>query len=421
MVVSSHDNAEFRIEIWDSAFTSQISSTDFKIDGIEPLSTADINGLSLIDLADGTSKIVFDYDTFLNHPQYYTLDIDLSDGTPGKSIVAHRMPYIFGGQHEAVALQDGGFVIFNVLASVPGYQENRSGLSVAFVDAPSPFNDVIAMSEGGTLHALDGNDQITGSGQNDRIFGGEGIDIINGNSGDDLIVLDPEGPSTNTPGSSWLVERAEGGLGNDHIINREGRSVLSGEQGNDRLIGGVDEDVISGGDGNDIIRGRDGDDELSGGAGNDIARGGSGQDEISGGRQNDNLHGGGGDDDLNGDGGRDRLNGGRGDDELNGGLGIDLLIGGLGDDTLTGDLGTDVFLFASSGQTPANGEDPEIDIITDFQIGVDQIRLKNYAQLGSFADLDLVLEGNAATLDLGDRLVLIQSDGELKAVDFDFV
>jgi Ca2+-binding RTX toxin-like protein len=217
---------------------------------------------------------------------------------------------------------------------------------------------VIAMSEGGTLHALDGNDQITGSGQNDRIFGGEGIDIINGNSGDDLIVLDPEGPSTNTPGSSWLVERAEGGLGNDHIINREGRSVLSGEQGNDRLIGGVDEDVISGG---------------------------------------------------------------RGDDELNGGLGIDLLIGGLGDDTLTGDLGTDVFLFASSGQTPANGEDPEIDIITDFQIGVDQIRLKNYAQLGSFADLDLVLEGNAATLDLGDRLVLIQSDGELKAVDFDFV
>lgn len=89
--------------------------------------------------------------------------------------------------------------------------------------------------------------------------------------------------------------------------------------------------VINGGDGNDI---------LSGGDGNDILYGGNG---------NDTLSGYGGDDILYGGNGNDTLEGGRGYDTLTGGNGIDRFV-----------------LYYSGGGC---------DEITDFQLGVDIIRM----------------------------------------------
>ena len=64
--------------------------------------------------------------------------------------------------------------------------------------------------------------------------------------------------------------------------------------------------------------------------------------------------------------GKDTLYGTSGDDFLNGGNGKDILIGGLGEDVLTGGNGKDTFVFAA-----ADGSD----IITDFAVGQDIIRL----------------------------------------------
>ena len=73
------------------------------------------------------------------------------------------------------------------------------------------------------------------------------------------------------------------------------------------------------------------------------------------------------DDEIHGAGGNDTISGGGGADTLVGDAGNDTLVGGLGVDTLTGNEGRDVFRYDS----PAEGGD----VITDFQLGVDQIQV----------------------------------------------
>lgn len=113
--------------------------------------------------------------------------------------------------------------------------------------------------------------------------------------------------------------------------------------------------------GNDVIYGTSVRDELSTGAGFDTVYGGDGNDSILGGLNGDLLYGGSGDDVLRGGNGLDRLFGDVGDDEL---------IGGKGPDTLTGGAGADWFVFNSVLDGTVN-----IDTITDFEAGVDTIRL----------------------------------------------
>lgn len=73
-----------------------------------------------------------------------------------------------------------------------------------------------------------------------------------------------------------------------------------------------------------------------------------------------------GDDTIFGDSGNDWIMGGGGDDRIAGGTGHDVLIGGLGDDMLVGGTGADVFIFT---------EDHRHDVIKDFDITQDVIRL----------------------------------------------
>jgi Ca2+-binding RTX toxin-like protein len=89
------------------------------------------------------------------------------------------------------------------------------------------------------VHALAGNDIVSGSTGNDRLLGDDGNDLISGWSGNDYI---------------------DGGTGND---------ILDGGSGNDLIRGGAGSDILYGGSGNDTLDGGAGADTLMGCAGND--------------------------------------------------------------------------------------------------------------------------------------------------------
>ena len=96
---------------------------------------------------------------------------------------------------------------------------------------------------------------------------------------------------------------------------------------------------------------------------------------------------------LNGTAANDNFMGHGGNDVLNGGAGNDVLAGGIGNDTLTGGEGRDKFLFESELGSS------NIDTITDFTPGSDQIVLENYifkgfAQTGQLSASSFVANSN---------------------------
>ena len=118
------------------------------------------------------------------------------------------------------------------------------------------------------------------------------------------------------------------------------------------------------------------------------------------------LEGDAGRDRLLGLGGNDTLAGGAGADTLLGGQGADVLMGGTGADVLTGGAGRDVFvLTARSGA----------DRITDFQNGVDKIRISGFAD--DFDDLVLSATGNGVRLALGNGVHVTLAGAELGQID----
>lgn len=242
------------------------------------------------------------------------------------------------------------------------------------------------------LQGLDGNDTLQGLDGKDRLEGGLGHDLIEGGSGNDEILGHAGNDSllgqagNDTISASSGNDTVGGGAGHDQIGGGDGADLLYGGAGRDIIGGGNDDDVLylgpgpdvaSGGTGNDYVSGEDGDDVLAGSYHNDHVLGGDGNDNMGGGPGSDTLEGGAGNDSLGAGYGADTLFGGAGDDfiaggggadRLYGGTGDDLLNGGTGNDTLTGGAGADTFIFSAltSG---------EVDIVTDFEDGIDVLRL----------------------------------------------
>src|SRR4051812_23461536 len=228
------------------------------------------------------------------------------------------------------------------------------------------------------VYVLVGNkhgNTITGTAQDDAIYGDDGNDTINGGLGLDALF---------------------GGKGND-VLNAgaDPRGVFAyGEDGNDVINGNIGDDNLIGGDGNDTIHGGAGKDYLSGGSGNDwlmpgaglnVVDGGDGNDTVdysdstagvevdlsflgdraaaSGGYQGDVI---GGVENVVGSNFADSLTGDAGNNSLTGNGGNDRLIGLGGDDRLTGGTGTDTFVFGTGfghdtvtdfDANPAGGQD----------------------------------------------------------------
>ncbi|MFT6913426.1 MAG: Ca2+-binding RTX toxin-like protein [Paracoccaceae bacterium] len=177
-----------------------------------------------------------------------------------------------------------------------------------------------------------------------------------------------------------IVGDVDLGAGNDFYRLMTGGQVdgiLTGGYGNDRMIGNAEDNVFYGGNNTDRLIMGDGNDEGYGGVGNDRLEGGHGNDLLQGDKGRDVLLGGWGDDVLRGGQQDDTLKGGRGDDSLSGGDDNDILNGGRGDDTLAGGTGADTFVF---------GRNVHDDVITDFEVGVDQVDLSIFG-VATFGDL----------------------------------
>ncbi|MFU8776393.1 MAG: calcium-binding protein [Roseovarius sp.] len=250
--------------------------------------------------------------------------------------------------------------------------EPQIGLSVLLEGGDG--NDIL---EGGTgddtLAGKAGNDTLFGNAGNDLLAGGPGDDVILGGAGHDRI---GGGPGADRLDGQAGNDTIGGGMGDDVLFGGEGDDVQSGGPGNDLLEGGAGNDILAGSFDQDTVRGGDGDDTIGGGPGRDLLIGGAGDDQIGGGEGNDTLLGGSGDDFLAGGGRNDLLDGGPGHDTLN---------GGAGHDTLTGGAGADVFVFNAfiSG---------ERDVIVDFTVGTDRIRLagvEGQGRAGRFQALDI--------------------------------
>jgi Ca2+-binding RTX toxin-like protein len=155
-------------------------------------------------------------------------------------------------------------------------------------------------------------------------------------------------------------------------------------------------------------------DSINGGAGNDTLTGSIGADHIDGMNDNDRILGNGGSDTLAGQAGQDTLLGGSGNDrlagqagndQLNGEAGNDTLIGGANKDTLTGGADADQFKFNTVSESAAGGATR--DVITDFEVGIDDIDLAAVdANANVAGNQDFTFAGSSFTGVAGQVIVL---------------
>lgn len=220
------------------------------------------------------------------------------------------------------------------------------------------------------INGTDLNDTLYGTAYADEIHGRFGADVLYGGGGDDLLF---------------------GEAGNDTLFGGSGNDTLDGGIGNDTLVGGTGADALIGGDGFDTASYASSamsvyvnlatNTGVYGDAQGDTF---SGINKIVGSNYADGL--------VADDSGV-VLDGGAGDDYLVGGAGLDVLIGGSGSDTLVGGAGLDVLTGGSGADYFKFNWGDGLDLVTDFQSGMDKIILGegfNFSPYGPFG-LDGVL------------------------------
>lgn len=324
-----------------------------------------------------------------------------------------------------------------------GFADTFIGSSITDYVLGAEGNDTL--SGGGGVDRLYGQadlDTLNGDGGNDILIGGLSADVLNGGADRDTasyetmttgVTLnlttgvhtgDATGDTFNSIEIFWLTAFNDvftGSAGDDEARGNDGSDTLSGAAGVDTLRGENGADILNGDDGDDFLYGGTGADQLNGGAGIDTAsyllatagvtinlttgthtgeaagdvfnsvehyqlsNGFTLADSFTGSAGDDWVAGYKGVDTINGMGGNDTLNGGAHDDVINGGDGNDKLIGESGNDALTGGAGADQFRVT----TTLFGNDT----ITDFENGVDKIRVTGIAAWNDFSDVNISTNG----------------------------
>ena len=159
---------------------------------------------------------------------------------------------------------------------------------VPFTPLMSGNDTIIGGAADDELSGMGGTDAMFGNDGNDTLYGGGHADAMDGGAGLDLADFGRGGTNDFQPGHGVLVNLAQGvaldNYGNvdtlvsiesaygtdvaqpdeiwsDMLVGSDVANVLYGRAGNDALLGG---------DGDDILIGGDGFDELTGGAGADV-------------------------------------------------------------------------------------------------------------------------------------------------------
>ena len=318
-------------------------------------------------LIGGANADRFVYDTHMMSGQYDVISdfsvaegdrIDLSTFGPASwAVLQGHLLFVDGANNAHLAGKWNGTDQHLTLSGI-----NVGTLSAAqFVfDTSATARNITGTANEDRIFGGLGNDTITAGGGHDRIFGDAGDDIIYGEGGNDRIF------------GHAGADTVYGGDGNDQIYGGDGNDTLDAGSGNNHLDGEAGDDTLIGGSGNDNIIGGTGADIMTGGAGADIynvdnvgdvvneSASNAGRDWVfttvsfnlggtAAGVENATLEG---TADINltgnalanslfGNSGSNVLDGGDGNDTLNGGDGNDTLIGGAGNDRLAGDAGAD--------------------------------------------------------------------------------
>ncbi|SFD70197.1 CAP domain-containing protein [Roseivivax sediminis] len=269
------------------------------------------------------------------------------------------------------------------------------------------------------LDGTDGDDTLAGRGGNDSLLGRGGDDEIAAADGNDTVIA---GAGADNVGGGFGDDSLLGGTGNDTIGAGRGEDFVNGEAGDDIVNGGQGNDTIFGGAGNDTSGAGFNDDIVSGGFGDDSLGGGTGQDVIAAHDGDDAVGGGEGDDSIDGGSGDDFLAGGGRDDTIFGQAGADSINGGAGNDILSGGTGADIFIWNDliSG---------EADIVTDFEPGLDRLRLTGIDNapgsglVGKVAALTPTDTVEGAILSYDGQLILLENVrvADLTLDDFLFI
>jgi Ca2+-binding RTX toxin-like protein len=285
------------------------------------------------------------------------------------------------------------------------------------------------------LNGMDGNDTLKGFGGADTLRGDDGNDIMDGGTGADEMI---------------------GGLGHDTFyVDNAGDVAMDGSfQGNDvvrastswtmtagsyietlettdadgtsaiNLTGNGIANTIIGNDGNNVLNGATGADDMTGRDGNDTYYVDNVGDEVTefAGQGNDQVRTSvswtltdGADVETlrtTNDAGVGAINltGNSAGNMVRGNNGNNVIAGGDGDDELTGLGGADSFRFDTALNAASN-----VDVITDFTVGVDTIVLENTI-FGAFAAGDLAEErfiNGTVPLQANDNILYDQATGAL--------
>jgi len=207
--------------------------------------------------------------------------------------------------------------------------------------------------------------------------------------------------------------------------------AIAGTAGNDILQGTQFADAMTGTAGNDAFNGGEGNDGMAGGGGNDIylienagdtytEAAGAGTDLVISylathtlGANVERLQLAGTATTGTGNSLNNTITGNARDNILNGGTGSDILDGATGSDILSGGAGADFFVFSTALNAITN-----VDIITDFNVIDDTIRLENaiftqFAATGAIPAGTFVSGAGAVALDGNDFLLYNTTNGNL--------